>query len=252
MAKTKIALRILAIALTCAITLSGISCPAYAITDPGDSTLAPPLATQLRNNTLLHNEWIVVEIGRLVYPILKLAQEGKLQNPIAILIPHIKKNIDVTEISLEGFNIDGIEELRAGESVTGFALPVTKNGSPAYRLVYNLQSGATAIQMRDGKNVYVNIENAAYAQEAYINGLRVRFLYSIDEATAERSRAAYEYSLFKMGDPQAIRSEALNLAHQIEKDLLLSGDRLAPRKNGLWFILGVSASLPLRLSWRTL
>ena len=157
--------RAVCVVLICGLLLSGAGVSSYAVTNTTNKfTLAPHLATQSQGDTLLRNEWIVAEIGRLIYPILKLAQEGKLQNPIAILIPHIKKNTDMTEI--RGFDVDGIKEVREQQTIIGFSLPVTRNGTQTYRLVYNLRGGETAIQTKDGKNIYVKVESAEPSEKA--------------------------------------------------------------------------------------
>lgn len=108
------------------------------------------------------NRWAFVDIGYLIGQMLILAREHKLQNPREILIPLIKKHIrnrdGKAEILLEGFNIDGIEEVREEQTITGFSLPITRNGTPAYRLIYNLQGGDTNISIEGGANVYVTVE----------------------------------------------------------------------------------------------
>lgn len=109
------------------------------------------------------NRWAFVDVGYLIGQMLILTQELKLQNPKDILIPLIKKHIrnraGEAEMLLEGFGIDGIEEVREGEEIIGFSLPVTRNGTPTYKLIYNLQGGDTVIQIRDSRSVYVKVEN---------------------------------------------------------------------------------------------
>jgi signal transduction histidine kinase/ubiquinone/menaquinone biosynthesis C-methylase UbiE len=133
------------------------------------------------------NRWAFVDVGYLIGQMLILTREHKLQNPKDILIPLIKKHIrnrdGKAEILLEGYDIDGIEEVREGEAITGFSLPVTRSGKTAYRLFYNLQSGETTIQMRDGKNIYVKTihctPSASEAEHKYDEsfGLKVLRLY---------------------------------------------------------------------------
>lgn len=197
----RIQLRVAAIAIICGLLFSGAS--SYAVTDvSSDFALAPPLATKppceivrnadgsfgvvtntdviesrdietIRQDKTLgksfRNRWAFVDIGYLIAQMLILTQEHKLRNPKDILIPLIKKHIrnrdGEAEILLEGFNIDGIEEMREGGEIIGFSLSVTRHGFSAYRLVYNLQSGETAIQMRDGKSVHIRVENSTYTQE---------------------------------------------------------------------------------------
>ncbi len=171
----------------------------FAFADLNKSALAPPLATKppcqivrnpdgsfdlATNNDVIEswsketvrsvktgktlgkafrNRWAFVDVSYLIGQMLILTQEHKLQNPKDILIPLLKKHIrnrdGEAEILLEGFNIDGIEEVREGGEVKGFSLPVTKSGTPAYRLIYNLQRGDTVIQMKDSRSVYVKVEN---------------------------------------------------------------------------------------------
>lgn len=185
---SKSILRIISIALVGIFTLSGM--PSYAYTDnASDFTLAPPSAIQPQGDTPLRNEWIVATIGRLIYPILKLTQEGKFQNPTAILIPHIKKNVDMTEMSLRGFDIDGIEEVRESNEIKGFSLPVEKSGAPAYRLIYNLQSGQANVPMLDGTKVYIKTETldaislSKYELETRLTNLRKIISENPDELT---------------------------------------------------------------------
>ncbi|MBU0605959.1 MAG: glutamate racemase [Candidatus Omnitrophica bacterium] len=68
----------------------------------------------------------------------------------------------MAEILLRGFDIDGIEEVRDDAEITGFSIPVMRNGMPAYKLVYNLQNGYITIQMRDGNSVYVTVERVEF------------------------------------------------------------------------------------------
>lgn len=202
--KHKIQLRVAAIAIICGFLLSGASSYAVT-DGSSDFALAPPLATKppceiVRNadgsfgvvtntdviefrgketvrsvrqdETLgksFRNRWAFVDVGYLIAQMLILTQEYKLQNPKDILIPLIKKHVrnrdGETEILLEGFNIDGIEEAREGGEITGFSLPVTRHGVPAYRLIYNLRGGDTAIQMKDGESIYVRVESVASEQD---------------------------------------------------------------------------------------
>lgn len=202
--KTKIALRIVAVALVCVFTLSGI--PSYAITDTvSDFALAPPIATKppcqivqksngsydvVTNTDVIEswdkettrsvkadetlgkafrNRWAYMDVSYLIAQMLILTQEHKLRNPKDILIPLIKKHIrnrdGLAETMLEGYDIDGIAEVREGQAIRGFSLPVTRNGTPAYRLVYNLQGGDTVISMSNGMKVYVIAESVLSKQE---------------------------------------------------------------------------------------
>lgn len=115
------------------------------------------------------NRWAFVNMGYLMGQMLMLTQEHNLQDPKDILIPLIKKHISSrageAEILLEGFDIDGIEEVRESGEITGFSLPITRNGMLMYRLIYNLQSGDTAIHIKGGKNVYVSAEAVISKQE---------------------------------------------------------------------------------------
>lgn len=107
------------------------------------------------------NRWAFVDVSCLIAQMLLLTQKHKLQHPKDILIPLVKKHIrnrdGEAEMLLEGFNIDGIEEVWEGGEITGFSLPITRNGTPAYQLLYNLQGGDTKIPMRDGTTVYVKV-----------------------------------------------------------------------------------------------
>ncbi len=199
--------RIVAIALVCAFGLSGVYCPAYAISNPSDSALAPPLRTasgeivydeeagkwdiithhgtirywdeETRRSVIdgievngkriklpdksFRNRWAYMDISYLISQMLILTQQHKLQNPKEILIPLIKKHIrnrgGEAEMLLEGYDIDHLQEMREGEVITGFSLPVTRDGTPAYRLVYNLQGGDTNISLSNGTSVYVKAES---------------------------------------------------------------------------------------------
>ncbi len=196
-----IMLRVVCGVLICGLLLSGAGIPSYAVTNPSDSALAPPLATKppceivqksdgsydvVTNNGVteswdretarsvkagetlgksFRNRWAFVDVSYLIGQMLILTQQHNLQNPKDILIPLIKKHIrnrdGMAEILLEGYDIDGIEEVREGQVITGLSLPITRNGTPAYRLVYNLQDGETAIPTRDGISVYIKTENLA-------------------------------------------------------------------------------------------
>lgn len=105
------------------------------------------------------NRWAFVEVGILIGQMLVLTQKHELKNPKEILIPLIRKHIrnrnGEAEILLEGYDIDAIEEVRDGQAITGFSLPVIRNGTPAYQFIYNLQGGDTSIPMRDDATIYV-------------------------------------------------------------------------------------------------
>ncbi len=177
----KIWIRIISSVLSCALLLS--DAPSYAITDASrDFALAPPLATKppceiVRNDDgsfdvvtnnitasgkVFRNRWAFVDVSYLISQMLILTEEHKLHNPKDILKPLIKKHIrnrnGEAEMLLERYAIDGIEELREDGEIKGFSLPVTRNGTTAYRLVYNLQGGDITIPMRDERKVYVKIE----------------------------------------------------------------------------------------------
>ena len=211
----KLILRAVSAVLISGLLLSGAGIPSYAVADPSDAALAPPLFTKrpceivrnpdgsldvVTNNDVIEawdretirsvnagetlgefnrNRWAYMEVGILIGQMLILTQdkEHKLHNPKDILIPLIKKHIrnrkgeslhhsglrpsgaGQAEILLEGYDIDGIEEVREGGEITGFSLPVTRNGTPAYRLIYNLQGGDTNILMNDKTNVYIRVES---------------------------------------------------------------------------------------------
>lgn len=118
---------------------------------------------------IFRSRWAFMEVGILISEMLVLARKHDLQNPKDILIPLIRKHISnrdgETEILLEGFNIDGIEEIREGPAITGFSLPVIRNGMLAYKLIYNLQKGDTVIPTKGGESVYVEVERFAPAKD---------------------------------------------------------------------------------------
>ena len=177
MCLSKYILKIVSVVLIHAFLVSGVSFAA----DPRDSALAPPLATKspcqivhnsdgsldvITNNdavaAYLPGEWAFVDLSFMIGQMLRLTKENKLQWPAEILKPLIKKHIQnrdgIAQVLLEGYDIDGIEEVYKDGEVTGFSLPVTRNGAPAYRLIYNLQGGETAIPMKDGTTVYVKVD----------------------------------------------------------------------------------------------
>lgn len=108
------------------------------------------------------NRWAFLDISYLIGQMLTLNQEHKFQNPKDILIfllkKHIKNRGGEAEILLEGFDIDGIQEVREGQSITGFSLPVTRKGSVTHKLMYNLQSGDMVIRTQGGRSIYVKVE----------------------------------------------------------------------------------------------
>jgi len=115
------------------------------------------------------NRWAFVDVGILIGQMLMITQKHKLENPKNILKDliwkHIRNRGGEGEILLEGYDIDGIEEAREGEKITGFVLPVTRNGTPAYRLVYSLKDESgdsdTSIPMKDEAKVYVRVEDTS-------------------------------------------------------------------------------------------
>lgn len=114
---------------------------------------------------IFRSRWAFMEVGILVSEMLMLTRQQNLQNPKDILIPLIRKHISSrdgdTEILLEGFDIDGIEEIWDGDTLAGFSMPVIRNGELAYRLIYNLQKGDAIIPTKDGEAVYVAVERFA-------------------------------------------------------------------------------------------
>lgn len=117
---------------------------------------------------IFRSKWAFMEVGTLISEMLSLSRKQSLQNPKDILVPLIRKHISnrdgETEILLEGFDIDGIEEIWDGEVLAGLSLPVMRNGELAYKLIYNLQKGDTVIQTKGGEDVYVAIEIFAGAK----------------------------------------------------------------------------------------
>ncbi|MCX5678345.1 MAG: hypothetical protein NTY76_04480 [Candidatus Omnitrophica bacterium] len=122
--------------------------------------MAPPLATKLQG--AFRDRWALIDIGYIIGRMLVLARDHKLQNPKSILIPVIKSHIrdgsGESEMLLQGYDIDGIEEIREDGEIVGFGLPVTENGVIIHKLVYNLQSGGNFLEMSDGTKVYVRTE----------------------------------------------------------------------------------------------
>ncbi|MFH1189802.1 MAG: ATP-binding protein [Candidatus Omnitrophota bacterium] len=114
------------------------------------------------------NRWAFVDISFLIGQMLVLTREHKLQNPKNILIPLIKKHIrnrnGESEILLEGYDIDAIEEVREGGEVTGFSLPVIRSGATKFMLTYNLQGGGMSIPLKDGTKIYLKTETIISAK----------------------------------------------------------------------------------------
>lgn len=134
-----------------------------------------------------HNRWAFVDVGYLIGQMLVFTKKYKLQNPKDILIPLIKKHLKnrdgMAEILLEGYDIDGIEEAREGQVTTGFFIPITRNGMPAYKLFYNLREGETNIPMRDGMSIYVKtivLEDDMGKQKNIADAIRVKHGTYID------------------------------------------------------------------------
>ncbi|MFA5500422.1 MAG: hypothetical protein WC404_05030, partial [Candidatus Omnitrophota bacterium] len=117
---------------------------------------------------IFRSKWAFAEVGTLISEMLALSRKQNLQNPKDILVPLIRKHISnrdgETEILLEGFDVDGIEEVWDGDVLAGFSLPVMRNGELAYKLIYNLQKGDTVIQTKEGEAVYVALEIFAGAK----------------------------------------------------------------------------------------
>jgi signal transduction histidine kinase len=108
------------------------------------------------------NRWAFVDISFLMGQMLKLTQEHKIQHPTEILKPlmwkHINRRNGKAEILLEGYDINGVEEIREGDTITGLSIPVKRSGELAYRLIYSLKSGDTAITMSDRTTVWVTTD----------------------------------------------------------------------------------------------
>jgi signal transduction histidine kinase len=116
-------------------------------------------------------QWAFGEVSYLIADMLrvieKLHEKGKppLTSPKDKLIELLKKHIDNRdgwpEVYLEGFDIDGTQEVRDDkEAVTGFSLPVKRDGVVTYNLVYSLnsQDSITTIPVEGWKTVYVKTE----------------------------------------------------------------------------------------------
>ena len=181
-----------------------------------------------QNDTLgkaFRNRWAFVDVSYLTGQMLILTRQHNIQNPKDILIPLLKKHIrnrnGEAEILLEGFNIDGIEELREGQAITGFSLPVARNGKPTYRLIYNLQEGDTNIPIQGGKTVYVKVDGIASKQEIEtiervsiaIRSFRhgVRNVYDIFKDITHINAVA-EYIGLRLDEPTAYLKQRLSEA----------------------------------------
>ena len=93
--------------------------------------------------------WAFAELGICIADMLKIIQkrrkDGKpeLNDPKSILIPLIKYYISrrngMREISLEGYDIDSIEEIRNEKhEIIGFNLPIKRDGKSVYAMRYYL------------------------------------------------------------------------------------------------------------------
>ncbi len=107
------------------------------------------------------NRWAFVDIGFLMAQALKL-QISK-HTLISLVKEHIENKDGTGEIILEGYDVEGIEEIRDGDQITAFSLPIMRDNKPAYKLVYSLaeaEASAAVIPLGEGTNVYVKAEPA--------------------------------------------------------------------------------------------
>ena len=115
------------------------------------------------------NRWVLADLSILIGQMLKLAKEHKIQSPAGILKSLIKQHIrnrkGEAEMLLEDgifgrYEVDRIEEIRQGGEITGFSLPVAKDGTTAHRLIFNFTDGDFGIPMKDGTYVCMRVESA--------------------------------------------------------------------------------------------
>ncbi len=127
--------------------------------EAGDRELVRSVRADEALGKTFRNRWAFADVSYLIGQMLILTQEHKLQNPKDILIPLIKKHIHnrsgESEILLEGYDIDGIEEIREGGEIKGFLLPVRRNGQVYHKLLYSFKSGVMAINLNNNAVVYV-------------------------------------------------------------------------------------------------
>ena len=120
-------------------------------------------AKNINPNDTFRRKWAFVDLSYAIADMLQVTVERNIKNPKEILIPlikkHIKKRNGEDQVLLEGYDINGIEELRDSNKVTAFILPIKRNGKYAFDLVYNMKSGSE-IPRQSGIKIYVNIESA--------------------------------------------------------------------------------------------
>jgi two-component sensor histidine kinase len=86
----------------------------------------------------------------------------------------MKKAKAMEEVERLGFDIDAIEEIHADETdrekITGFSLPVKKDGTLTYNLIYSLddKDADATIEFKDGKKVCVGVEKSLQANPRII------------------------------------------------------------------------------------
>ena len=105
------------------------------------------------------NRWAFVDVTVLI------GQALKLQLSKETLIPLVKKHIENrdgrSEILLEGYDIDGVDEVKVEDEITAFTIPIKRNGVPTYTMKCYLaddNDSDTYISLSDGTNVYIKVE----------------------------------------------------------------------------------------------
>ena len=77
----------------------------------------------------IRSHWVFIEVSCLIGRMLYIVQNPhcKIYRPRDILIPEIKNKLTqkggMDLVRILGLNIDGIEEVRDGDNVTGFSMP---------------------------------------------------------------------------------------------------------------------------------
>jgi len=122
-----------------------------------------------------YKKWAYAELAMVIGQMLKRADECELENPKGLLIDmlkeYIKKRDLSSEISLEGYRVDGIEEVRENGKIKAFRLPIRKPGAKEDHWMMKVYFSSEKEDKLDSelfhgaeKNVYVGMESTGLSE----------------------------------------------------------------------------------------
>jgi signal transduction histidine kinase len=169
------------------------------------------------------NRWLSGEIMSLMGQMLVITRDYGLENPKSLLIPLLKeymqKRDGMAEVRLEGYDIDGIEEVRDGKEIKSFSLPIRRDGIPAFKYIYNFEGGEIEMPQNDRTKVYTRIEAEDQDRLVHIAASLASFGHGTTEVTEVANALQQVFSGINLTETMVSENAELSAYLETIKDI---------------------------------